>query len=1258
MSVQRPVTSNATVPPPPQSGYRFFDNQAPLPFRVPGRSPRRPSQQQQDAYVPSSSDAPDTALTGMDYRQLLDVLRVVETEPPTPPPQTRSFPRGSLLLGGVQLRSRETVITDRKSDPRPVELFLDTPEKNVELVDGRKQTPIPIVSSEHTPVTLRHDEIVGIEVSSLMVLAHIFLLRETLSTFEHIVLPSDFESQLQKQQDRVRATHSILAKEIDEIISTVKTCIESGRVSFRGRTVPNVNSQEIDSHCKPKNKLVEWISGCDIVCIDDPEYNSLDALIDDTSRSIPVACTVDILRALRDLGTITKHDYWLARHKLRQGGFTVIILEPDELFYWIKDSLCDGEGLIESTELRTIRHSTAHVAQNSESDAGVTTPLLLTATDVCSEAIRLLWIDETISIPQATLGSDWIWSHVSSLRYFGGSSLDLDSIRLAAGGLLARLLVPQDQAHEHHVGYVRWLENTVIPTLRCANANVIEHALDLMVNWISSSAKYHDYYGHIFLNRLPPRLAKNLLRRHQSLGVKWNFKMQRLIAFDLGPSVSMSYLIECARQAFESRGRVHFSDNQGRQGTVYVGDDIRSVLVDWIDERGKQRSMHMPDLSLLSPSAEVRVHTARAIVRYLGATTGGMQNLIDDLASRTATDEEVGDVSNELVNGVKAVQEGLHRKVGNNENIEIDDLVPHSIEYFEQLIGPHVMELNPDGFIQDVVIPYRVKLLNLDLKSGLEIACIGFLSDTLAPGEWVKGFSNDDVWDALHGFDYTASPFVLLAVLDIALYRQDDARYQGLASRAMNSLCYRSFGRSDSFDTYEALRVVIELVENRINSLDSGVMKPGYWKRMAAWMQAALFVGYLTTYGSPEVIGSLREFAANNMTVAGQYAVTAGALFEPLAFAARTTDDVLYVYLVERLLLLMRRHKLLGHEVPKPSDLDSDHPVLGSLDESVRLGLPGPLDGHRVPTKCVPPELSDEWLIGTDAVGQDFPWQAFVTLSQTHELNATQLATFQTAVRRLLTECSDMELSDLLRYADYSGIVAAASRDSRLADAVADLIARIAGVANEPSHVAQLTGYLLQAAGAHSDPKAWSEWLDKRLVQVAEQLPPPPSESSRVFVDLLDELAVVLPVDSWVHLRARAVSASIATTAPQFRRDFIEGGWLDDALSSLDGIREESNHLGFDVPSDTAIQSAREFLNSLSQIVRQTPDVQPLQDGEIGIDFYNQTGRGGVLFVIETDGSGACYTLANGVSRSFTRSNHAELVDDEIREAVTVAGVG
>ena len=445
----------------------------------------------------------------MEYRQTLALLGTVETEPPALPPQSQSFPWRPVVPVGVQVRPRETVTSEPRSGPRPVELFLDTPEKNAELVDGRKQTPIPIVSGEHTPITLRPDKILGIDISSLMVLAHLFLIRETLSTFEHIVLAPDTESQLQKQRDRVRATHSILAEEVDEIICTVKTCIESGRVSLRAGTVPNVNSPETGSRYKPENRSVGWISECDIVCIDDPEYNSHDALIDDTNRRIPVACTIDILRALQDLGTITKHDYWLARHQLRQGGFTVIMLEPDELHYWFKESLCDGESFTESSELRIIRHATAHIAQNCESDAGVTTPLLLTATDVCSEAIRLLWIDETISIQQATLGSDWIWNHVSSLRYLGGSSLDSNSIRLAAEGSLAQLLVPQDQTRERHTGYVTWLEDSVLPMFQYANPTVIDRSLDLIVDLIVGSAKYDDYYGRVFMKRLPTGLAKN-----------------------------------------------------------------------------------------------------------------------------------------------------------------------------------------------------------------------------------------------------------------------------------------------------------------------------------------------------------------------------------------------------------------------------------------------------------------------------------------------------------------------------------------------------------------------------------------------------------------------------------------------------------------------------------------------------------------------------------------------------------------------------
>ena len=427
---------------------------------------------------------------------------------------------------------------------------------------------------------------------------------------------------------------------------------------------------------------------------------------------------------------------------------------------------------------------------------------------------------------------------------------------------------------------------------------------------------------------------------------------------------------------------------------------------------------------------------------------------------------------------------------------------------------------------------------------------------------------------------------------------------------------------------------------------------------MAAWMQAALFVGYLARDGSAETMDSLKEFAACNMTVAGRYAHVAGARIEPLAFAARTTGDLLHAYLVESLVLLMRRHERLGHRVPKPKREDDTLPSLDVLDESTILGLPGPLDGHRIPTKHVPPELADAHLAGADPYSTDFPWRPYVTLSQTHELDSIQITVFRAAVWRLLTVDAEIEKESLMQRADYASMVAAACRDSALADAVADLVVRLAAVAREPSQLAQMVGCLLQTAAAHSDQNAWSGWLEDKLAQMANRLPPPPSDSSRVFADLLDELGSVLPVDSWVHLRARAICGCITPAAPRFRTDFIEEGWLGDALEALQGIREEALVLGFDAPSDIVIRSARAFLESLAQVVRQTPDVQPLQDGEIGIDFYNQTERGGALFVVESDGSGACYTVGNGVSRTFIRSSYRDLLDNEIREAVTSAGVG
>ena len=135
------------------------------------------------------------------------------------------------------------------------------------------------------------------------------------------------------------------------------------------------------------------------------------------------------------------------------------------------------------------------------------------------------------------------------------------------------------------------------------------------------------------------------------------------------------------------------------------------------------------------------------------------------------------------------------------------------------------------------------------------------------------------------------------------------------------------------------------------------------------------------------------------------------------------------------------------------------------------------------------------------------------------------------------------------------------------------------------------------------------------------------------------------------------MTASIPPNSPA-SEDLLPTGWLEESLKDLEGLREEARSEGSEEPTETSLRSARVFLEALAADIHQSPFVATMADGTIGIDFRNQTMRGGALFVVERDGSGACYTLVNGVSEHFVRARCEELLDDQIRTAVTAAGVG
>ena len=113
-----------------------------------------------------------------------------------------------------------------------------------------------------------------------------------------------------------------------------------------------------------------------------------------------------------------------------------------------------------------------------------------------------------------------------------------------------------------------------------------------------------------------------------------------------------------------------------------------------------------------------------------------------------------------------------------------------------------------------------------------------------------------------------------------------------------------------------------------------------------------------------------------------------------------------------------------------------------------------------------------------------------------------------------------------LKCLDLASVVAAANRDTMLADTIAVAVSRAAARISEGKEVQSIIRIILQAAAAYEKHDAWFKWLEERSAGIASHLPPPPNKCLRMFMDHLDELGRILPADSWFHIRARSIASA------------------------------------------------------------------------------------------------------------------------------------
>lgn len=1128
--------------------------------------------------TPANMDPPKLAPKGNPATRLVFVFRQVgyeyecdEPVQPTPRPDrafveagySRSWDRVDIERLREQLEARPSIVSSalvpREASEGPgiyePQLFalLEVPVRNAELLDGRTRTVIPIAAPEHRPVDLAGVQTLGIDSSSLILLSHLSLLDRALAAFDHIKFPSDIENHFRSQQCRVGSEHPALARQAGDILSVITSALEEGTASLLSAAADTDSSDGSDAPSETASSLIARARHCDAVCVDDSSYNSRNAIQLGGGVGIPVACVLDVLRRLREIESITDPEYSSARHKLRQGGFAVVLPEPDELHHCLSGSIDESGSVLERFELRTIRQSAGDIARWCALSAWDVSTLAIPATESCVESVTRLWADESVSTEHAAAQSDWIWAHASPLNYCGGrTGLDsgADSPRTVMVRLLAHLLIPKELPEERWREYSNWVENSALEVFRPANMDIVDEALELLVNGIASAEDDNEEYLLAFLVQLPASLSERVLTRWPDLGQRWEFDRRRWISFDRQLRMPGEDFIAAAKQAYLKGVEMPLPGAGGSAASICIEDESQALVVMRKVAQRQQRIARLPHLALLSRSATARVAAARRVQEELGATSGDYRQLISEVESRSATDDEIDRICYEVPNGVASFQNRLYDKIAAEEGIGIDDLVPSNLTYFDRFVGPQCPDLDADEYIRSILIPYRAELLERDLQSALEVACLGFLRDDLAPGVWITDVDNDEVWEAVGQSGSTGSPIGLLGALDIALHRQEDPRFERFATDAIRMLADESFGRSDGFDIYDILSEVTWLVLNRIGTLESGAVQAGYWRRMGAWMQASLFVGHLARSRSRPDMDRFQEFIEEHRTIGGWLTQCVDARREPLVLVGRIRPERLRSYVIERLLQVRWRHEGLGHRVPEVDGVDPAYWHPRSETQASRVGCLGPLDVHHAPNKPLPPEWSNALTREFKPTNKAFQWSHLATLSRSYSLEEEHLEACRAAARMLgEAHCSgggDCAAPEALVYASQ---VAAACHDAPLADAIADAFAGLATKIDEPWHVSAMTGALVQCAAAHGDGSAWAEWLGERLVRVAECLPPAPSTLSLNFRECLEYLGHVLPAAEWTQLRARAIATCIAPSSPTREDSLLSGCREIDELS-------------------------------------------------------------------------------------------------------------
>ena len=886
---------------------------------------------------------------------------------------------------------------------------------------------------------------------------------------------------------------------IERIRSALRTGLATGKVKTAPRVSPvkptmqpdEPTEQSITDH--PTNGVLALADQYDAIVVDDRFIGQYDH-IDAESTVTPVFSSLDVIDVLVAADSLTNEDRMEYRTILRKAGYILVPVDVEELIHHLASSSIENGEVVETAELKAIRENLQLVRLSgcylSAEEDNWLSSLFMTFREVLKE----LWKRDTSNV---RIRSNWILSQLDIRGWAQSFERDSAEHIVNAGyeaHVMSLVLLPIEELPELKEIYWDWLENKVLGQIKEESPelylNLVErfriHIASMVDECVTESAGNENSphvtsaIASLALDYAPPSIREALIEDS-------DFREEHRLPIDAtltfaDVSIQLSTLTDTVRRVLSGKSSKEVIDKSLRKWQVR-NTNPEGLLPNLVMYGDVERTLP-PIFTALSPDKKIRLISFDQAVNDINLPSCASGKWREILSRRALIDEEIYDLNGEFRNTPIAITEAIVSEITAG-NSPISTLVPPSRIYFERLVGkydnsPSIREYaagNCKSHFDHLSEwrPYEGFLLSLLLSSHASLTD-EIDVDRLSYEEMVKAYkylvTNGDRISQLGAIEVGLRVLPSRPELEeslICLIEQiRDENVEGPASafKLLSSLfCF----------------VDGELARTRLFS-DT----PPFYRRLAAMSQAALIHRQLVP--SSVDIDGFCDWMTENRRFQHYLQSLADMRQEPRWEPRFAAPSQMKSEFIGRIMNSAVRYGNMDKNSPIHDLLYSESSnSLRKYSDLFYAYLPGPLEGTEKQQDNLPSGFAEtiKDQLGSKQTGPS-KFAAFVNFGLVFGLNEelSQLAVH--ALRSANYRLRNVEDRAQL-VAELSGlaVVAAATRNSALADAIRIVVRRYRADAGFALTIQETANICFVAAASRSELNAWTEYVGECMTELA-----------------------------------------------------------------------------------------------------------------------------------------------------------------------------